>query len=119
MTLPGGPDPHDKREGDRAYAARPGGARRCECVKNHVPAVRDDEAEGHHVWPIGAGGPDRPENMRWLCGNTHNSVHVLWRLYERHHGHPPAEVLRTFRRYVRDLVADGWAQATATERSVS
>lgn len=96
--------------------ARPTGPRVCTCVKTHTPVMGPDEAEGHHVWPLGEGGPDKAANMRWLCGTTHNSVHALWRLYQRHGGTPPADLVRRYRPYVRDIVADGWAQAhPATE----
>ena len=95
----------------RPLDAHPLGLRRCQCVKRHVPSVRPDEAEGHHVWPLGEGGPDVSENMRWLCGNTHNAVHALWRLYKRNAGKPPPDVLRLYSPFVRALVADGWQQA--------
>jgi hypothetical protein len=93
------------------WEARPAGPRRCECVKTHVPVVLDDEAEGHHVWPLGEGGPDRPGNMLYLCGSSHNSVHALWRQYVKHGGAPPPAVLQRYRQYVRGIVADGWRQA--------
>lgn len=101
----------DPREGQGVYTARPLGRRTCACVARHVPVLHDDEAEGHHVWPLGEGGPDRAENMRWLCPITHTKVHNLWRAYQAHGGQPPPAVLRRYSSYVRDLVADGWAQA--------
>ena len=88
------------------------------CVRTHVPAVLDDEAEAHHVWPLGEGGPNIAGNLLYLCGNSHNSAHALWRLYKRYGGTPPPAVIRRYRRYVRQVVADGWRQAhPPTERA--
>lgn len=47
--------------------AHPIGERTCLCVAVHSPAQLPNEAEGHHVWPLGYDGPDVAENMRWLC----------------------------------------------------
>jgi hypothetical protein len=90
--------------------ARPAGERWCRCVKTHNPGQLPNEAEGHHVWPLGMGGPDVAANMRWLCPTTHTKVHNLWRAYAQAGGRPDWEVLRRYSGYVRELVADGWAQ---------
>lgn len=49
----------------------------CLCCAEHRPPVLEYEA--HHVWPKGMGGPDVPENLVWVCGNTHSNTHELLR----------------------------------------
>lgn len=88
----------------------PAGERRCVCVITHSPQVDKLELERHHVWPLGKDGPDIKENLRWLCGSTHNQVHRLWRFFERYDGMPPNWIARTFSPYVRNLVMLGWTQ---------
>ena len=39
------------------------------------------------------------------------NVHQLWRIYDACDGHVDGAVLRKYNPYVRQLVADGWAQA--------
>ncbi len=90
--------------------AKPAGRRWCVCVSTHNPQQLDGEAEGHHVWPLGYGGPDVPENMRWLCPTTHTKVHNLWRAWARAGGRPPRDIEHRYSRYVRELVEDGWGQ---------
>lgn len=90
--------------------ATPLGERTCRCVSRHVPQVDAFELERHHVWPLGKGGPDTADNLRWLCGSTHNQVHRLWRFFERYDGVPPWWISRRFSPYVRTVVAVGWAQ---------
>jgi hypothetical protein len=90
--------------------AKPAGRRWCYCVTEHHPQQLEGEAEGHHVWPLGHGGPDIAENMRWLCPTTHTKVHNLWREYGRAGGRPPWAVERRYSFFVRRIVADGWGQ---------
>ena len=89
--------------------ATPTGERRCLCVANHTPEPR--ELHRHHVWPLGEGGPDVAGNLRWLCPTAHANAHKLWREYDRIGGEPSWETRRLYGVYVRQLVADGWAQA--------
>ncbi len=95
--------------------ARPVGPRRCECVSTHNPTQLDDEAEGHHVWPLGEDGPDVAANMRWLCPTTHTKVHNLWRAYVKAAPVAPSwPILRRYSPFVREIVAEGWGQRAGT-----
>jgi hypothetical protein len=85
-------------------------------VAVHSPAQLPNEAEGHHVWPLGYDGPDIAENMRWLCPTTHTKVHNLWREWVRAGGEPPWDIMRRYSGYVRGLVADGWSQVESAGR---
>jgi hypothetical protein len=39
---------------------------------------RDDvPLEVHHVWPVGAGGPDVKANRVTVCSNAHSATHDL------------------------------------------
>lgn len=87
----------------------PSGDRRCPCVANHTPEPR--ELHRHHVWPLSKGGPDIAANLRWLCPTSHVNVHQLWRIYDACNGQVGGAILRRYNAYVRELVADGWAQA--------
>lgn len=98
------------------FEARPDGPRMCQCVSRHNPQLLLDEAEGHHIWPLGEGGPDIAENMRWLCPTTHTKVHNLWREYVRYGETPPFNVRQRYSKYVRDLVAEGWRQKSNSEQ---
>lgn len=89
--------------------AEPSGERRCLCVRDHTPEPR--ELHRHHVWPLGEGGPDKSANLRFLCPTAHSNTHRLWREYQKQRGTPPWEIRRPYGKYVRDLVAEGWAQA--------
>jgi hypothetical protein len=102
---------------DLSRAAKPRGPRWCRCVVEHNPTQLENEAEGHHRWPKAYGGPDVPENMDWLCPTTHTKVHNLWREYARANGRPPWEILRRYSQFVRDNVAQGYAQARAAGRA--
>lgn len=87
-------------------------------MSTHTPTQLPDEAEAHHVWPLGAGGPDVTANLRWLCPTTHTKVHNLWRAFERAQragqDGPPWDVLRRYSPYVRAIVSEGWGQARGT-----
>jgi hypothetical protein len=89
--------------------ADPSGERKCLCVRQHTPTPR--ELHRHHVWPLGEGGPDTKINLRWLCPTGHSNAHRLWRAYQKAKGEPPWEIRKQYGQYVRDLVAQGWAQA--------
>lgn len=51
----------------------------CQCVKAHRPPYM--ELEHHHIWPIYLGGPNVPENMIWICPQTHTNVHEIIRMF--------------------------------------
>ena len=99
--------------GLEALGIDPYGPRRCVCVKRHSPAVDPEELERHHTWPLGEGGPNKAENLLWLCGSMHNQVHRLWRLYKRHDGAVPMDEMRRFSSYARRVVNVGWQQMKA------
>lgn len=81
---------------------------RCQCVASHSPACRATHA--HHVWPLGMGGPDTPDNIVTVCPNTHASTHQLLRLAGyRYDGDVPWWIRRQFSTLARDLAWDGWS----------
>jgi hypothetical protein len=80
--------------------------RTCRCVSEHRPKVM--ELQIHHVLPLSHGGAKVPSNEIWLCPTTHANVHEVLRLIERHEGAPPAELLRPYPRYARELAWEGW-----------
>lgn len=49
----------------------------CRCRATHKPPPL--ELEEHHIWPLGMGGPDLPENRVWLCPTAHTNVHEILR----------------------------------------
>lgn len=49
----------------------------CALHRYHRPAVL--ETERHHVWPLGMGGPDTPDNIVNVCPTSHSAIHVLIR----------------------------------------
>jgi hypothetical protein len=50
----------------------------CELHKEHRPLPL--ETEVHHKWPLGMGGPDKPENKIKVCPTSHSTIHVLIRM---------------------------------------
>jgi hypothetical protein len=90
----------------------PTGEYKCRCVMRHVPEPQ--ELHRHHVWPTGKGGPNIASNLLYLCPTTHSSAHKLWREYDRVGGEPLWEIRKNYGKYVRDIVARGWAQAHAS-----
>lgn len=56
----------------------------CVCISEHNPAPM--ELTHHHVWPLGMGGPDTPDNLVWLCPTAHYNVHELLRWFIRYNG---------------------------------
>lgn len=69
----------------------------------HRPGHAD--IDGHHVWPLGMGGPDVPANLVKACQTGHANVHRLLALYLKGGGEVPYAVRRTFafaeQRYAR------------------
>lgn len=37
--------------------------------------------EIHHIWPLGLGGPNTPDNKIQVCANGHYAIHSLLDLY--------------------------------------
>lgn len=48
---------------------------RC-AVHRHKTRVPIDR---HHIWPLGMGGPDTPENIVTVCPNGHRDIHDYMR----------------------------------------
>ncbi len=53
----------------------------CRCQADHRPAPL--ELHRHHVWPLAMGGPERDENVVWICPTTHTNIHELLALMLR------------------------------------
>jgi hypothetical protein len=86
-------------------------AKACEIhTGRHVPRTHVNEI--HHVWPLGHGGPDIPENKKVVCATGHNNVHQLMNLLldwrEKHSGEKfPDEVWRKYTRGEQELALLG------------
>ncbi len=77
--------------------------RPCLVHKRHDPASYVNEV--HHVWPLGHGGPDVPENTVVVCATGPNNIHKLLSLLLKNKGVVPAEAKGRYtqgeRRYAR------------------
>ncbi len=51
----------------------------CGCVTTHAPT--NIQYERHHIWPQEFGGPSVPENLIYICSNTHNNIHAYLRAF--------------------------------------
>ncbi len=51
----------------------------CICVKRHSPVCPPKSGEWHHIEPKAYGGSDEDENLVFVCGTTHNNIHVYIR----------------------------------------
>lgn len=60
----------------------------------HRPGYYD--VDGHHVWPLGMGGPDVDANLVTTCQTGHANTHRLLALYVKHQGSVPYAIRRTF-----------------------
>lgn len=84
---------------------------RCLCVSDHNPNVI--VFHRHHIWPLGMGGPDEPENLVLLCPTSHDATHNLLRAWVKAGGEPSWEIRRRFGPYVRRLAEEGYRTAVA------
>lgn len=83
----------------------------------------DVPLEVHHVWPVGAGGPDIYTNRISLCANAHGSVHhYLARMTKAAPpdglSTPPRlpwSVRRVYGRKVRRIAEAGWTAMSVRE----
>jgi hypothetical protein len=66
----------------------------CILHKHHIPTPRVNHE--HHVWPLGDGGPNIPENKIVVCPTGHYNIHALLDQLRRHRGEPPYTVLSMF-----------------------
>lgn len=85
---------------------------RCLCVADHRPSVL--EYERHHIYPLGMGGLDTPENVVWVCPTAHANTHEMLRLMlaaGRSIGDAELSRLepRPINRYSADLARAGYA----------
>lgn len=93
-------------------------ATRCECVSRHSPVCRSTHL--HHIWPLGMGGPDEPDNIEVLCPNQHAMTHMLIRLWGyRYNGEPPWWLRRHFSYLARQLSELGWTRWHEAGRPVN
>lgn len=69
------------------------------------------DVEGHHVWPLGMGGPDVPSNVVLSCAGGHSDVHALLRMAVKAGGMAavPWEVRRQFGLAERHYARLGYA----------
>lgn len=100
------PDPQPARA---AADILVGTAAECQIHTRHVPNPHVNEV--HHIWPLGKGGPDIPENRIVVCATGHNNIHHLIREHELHKGKVPYIVLRTYAKSERDLARLGYQRA--------
>lgn len=76
----------------------------------HVPASRVNHF--HHVWPLGHGGPDIPENKVVICPTGHANVHALLHEYVLLRGEVPYMARRWYSREEQALALLGWRRMT-------
>ena len=66
----------------------------CTVHATHQPTPHINEI--HHVWPLGHGGPNVPENKITVCSTGHNSIHDLLDKWLKAGASPGWEVLRHY-----------------------
>jgi hypothetical protein len=65
--------------------------------------------EVHHVWPLGAGGPNVAGNKVTICANAHSATHdLLLKMLKSPDGHILWVVRRCYGRKVRALALAGY-----------
>lgn len=82
----------------------------CELHTKHVPESHINER--HHVWPLGAHGPDVPANIVVTCATGHNNIHELLKLYIAGRGVVPYSEVRRFSFKEREIAKLGWDRMT-------
>lgn len=83
-------------------------AKKCTCVGYHSPASYVPNE--HHILPQSWGGQTVPENLIFICPNTHTATHDLLNQYIHNQGRPSAEVLQHYNKLAQELAARAWAQ---------
>lgn len=78
----------------------------CQVHGKHIPASHVNHF--HHVWPLGEGGPDVPENKVTVCPTGHYNIHDLLREYKVRRGQVPYNVLRRYSFKEREIAQLGW-----------
>jgi hypothetical protein len=75
--------------------------------------------EVHHVWPVGANGPNVAANRVTICANAHSSVHdLLLKMLKADTTNLPWLVRRLYGRKVRRLAVAGF-QAIKTKTVIT
>lgn len=85
-------------------------------IVTHAPCEVHDERHRppslvnqiHHIWPLGAGGPDTPDNRVVICATGHCNVHNLIREFFVYQGAVPHSVLKLYHHQERDLARLGF-----------
>ena len=80
----------------------------CQVHNKHIPNPHLNER--HHVWPLGEGGPDIPENIVVVCPTGHFNIHALLKLFKLHAGPPPYTELRQFTHGERNVAELGYVR---------
>ena len=66
----------------------------CAVHFTHQPTSHINEI--HHLWPLGHGGPNVPENKIVVCATGHNSIHDLLAKWLAAAGDPGWDVSRHY-----------------------
>lgn len=82
----------------------------CPCVVTHVPTI--NRTQRHHIFPLGMGGPDTPENVTPVCPNTHDQTHLILEEFRRTGASRARR--RDENRYAHSLAIKGWDAYKAT-----
>lgn len=83
----------------------------CEVHAVHAPRIKRGDkftVHRHHVWPLGEGGPDREDNVIYVCPTGHDAIHELLREWIRNHGEPSWEIRRRYHPKERFFAKLGW-----------
>jgi hypothetical protein len=82
----------------------------CEVHSGHAPHSHINDR--HHVWPLGAGGPDIPENIVVVCPTGHRNIHSLLEQYQAHRGEVPFAISRRYALKERHYAQLGYDRIT-------
>lgn len=66
----------------------------------------------HHVWPLGHGGPDTPENLIVVCPTGHYNIHRLIEEYITTRGEAPYSLTRQYSLQERRVARLGYDRLT-------
>jgi hypothetical protein len=78
----------------------------CDVHGQHQPTSHINEI--HHVWPLGAGGPNIHDNKVTVCATGHNSIHDLLNQWLKAKGDPGWDVQRHYTHWERHLAKLGY-----------
>lgn len=66
----------------------------CRLHQRHMPNTHVNHR--HHVWPLGDGGPDVPDNIIIVCPTGHYSIHDLLNHYKMLMGNVPFDIVKRY-----------------------